>query len=123
MASRSNSAHCLLRLLGCCFALTLTNLFSLPASGMLIAYSGTFEDDGSNPDNEPDDFRLTNDATSTENIVMVVFDLSTASIGTTFDPAKVGFCLQPCRRRSDWLYGICCYRHDAHLDVHRFQRG
>lgn len=95
MANRSNSAQCLLRLLGCCFALTLTNLFSLPASGMLVAYSGTFEDDGSNPDNEPDDFRLTNDATSTEDIVMVVFDLSTASIGTIFDPADWDFAFNP----------------------------
>ncbi|MCH7644414.1 MAG: PEP-CTERM sorting domain-containing protein [Myxococcales bacterium] len=95
MASRSNSAQCLLRLLGCCFALALTNLFSLPASGMLVAYSGTFEDDGSNPDNEPDDFRLTNDATSTEDIVMVVFDLSTASIGTIFDPADWDFAFNP----------------------------
>ena len=91
MANRSNSAHCLLRLLGCCFALALTNLFSLPASGMLVSYSGTFEDDGSMNDLDADDFRVTNDATSTEDIVMVVFDLSTASIGTTFDSVDWAF--------------------------------
>jgi hypothetical protein len=95
MANRSNSAQCLLRLLGCCFALALTNLFSLPASGMLVAYSGTFEDDGSMNDLEADDFSLTNDATSTEDIVMVVFDLSTASTGTTFDPDDWAFAFNP----------------------------
>ena len=91
MANRSTSAQCLLRLLGCCFALALTNLFSLPASGMLVSYSGTFEDDGSMNDLDADDFRVTNDATSTEDIVMVVFDLSTASIGTTFDSLDWAF--------------------------------
>ncbi|MCH8891533.1 MAG: PEP-CTERM sorting domain-containing protein [Myxococcales bacterium] len=91
MANRSNPAQGLLRLLGCCFALALTNLFSLPASGMLVSYSGTFEDDGSMNDLDADDFRVTNDATSTEDIVMVVFDLSTASIGTTFDSVDWAF--------------------------------
>ena len=55
MANRSTSAQCLLRLLGCCFALALTNLFSLPASGMLVSYSGSFEDDGSMNDLDADD--------------------------------------------------------------------
>lgn len=95
MANRSNSAQGLLRLLGCCFALALTNLFSLPASGMLVSYSGTFEDDGSMPDSESDDFRITNDATSTEDIITVVFDLSTASIGTAFDPVDWAFAFNP----------------------------
>lgn len=95
MANRSNPAQGLLRLLGCCFALALTSLFSLPASGMLVSYSGSFEDDGSIPDNEPDDFSITNDATSTEDIITVVFDLSTASIGTAFDLADGGFDFNP----------------------------
>ena len=91
MAKRANSPQCLLRLLGCCFALASTCLFSLPASAILVAYSGSFEDDGSVPDLDPDDFKVTNDPLSTEDIITVVYDLSTAAIGTTFEPGTWAF--------------------------------
>ena len=82
-------------MLGCCFALALTNLFSLPASGMLVSYSGSFDDLGGDLESEPDKFRLDNDPASTEDIVMVVFDLSTAAIGTTFEPGTWAFAANP----------------------------
>ncbi len=95
MANRSNFPQYVLRLLGCCFALALTGLFSLPASAMLIAYSGSFEDLGGVPENEPDKFRLDNDPASTEDIITVVYDLSTAFIGTTFQPLTWPFSANP----------------------------
>ena len=90
MADRSNSQQCLLRLTGCCFALALTSLFPLPASA-LVSFSGIFADDGSGGDTAEDDLTLTNDLSSTEDIFTVVFDLTTAATGTTFEPATWSF--------------------------------
>ena len=89
MANRSNRP--LLRLMGCCFAFAFTSFFSLPASSALVSHSGTFADDGSGGDTFEDDLALSNDAGSTEDILTVVFDLSTAATGTTFEPATWPF--------------------------------
>ncbi len=88
MVNQSNGS--LLRLMGCCFALALTSLFPLPASA-LVSFSGTFADDGSGGDSFEDDLTLTNDLSSTEDIITVVFDLTTAATGTTFEPATWPF--------------------------------
>jgi hypothetical protein len=74
----------------CCFALALTSLFPLPASA-LVSFSGIFADDGSGGDTAEDDLILTNDLSSTEDIFTVVFDLTTAATGTTFEPATWSF--------------------------------
>ena len=95
MADRSNSRQCLLRLTGCCFALALASLFSLPASALPISFSGTFEDLGGVPESEGDGLVLTNDPASTEDILTVVFDLSTAVTGTTFEPGTWAFSANP----------------------------
>jgi hypothetical protein len=86
MANRLNLRRCFLRLTGCCFALALACLFALPASSAPVSHSGTFADDGSGGDSAEDDLTLTNDLSSTEDITMVVFDLTTAANnGTIFD--------------------------------------
>jgi hypothetical protein len=89
MLNQSNRS--LLRLTGGCFALALASVFSLPASALATSFSGTFEDRGGNLETEGDSFVLTNDPASTEDILTVVFDLSTAVTGTTFDPATQPF--------------------------------
>lgn len=87
MMNRSNRS--LLRLTGCCFALALAFLFAQPASAMTI-HSGTFSEDGA-PDNLGDTFTITNGAGS-EDIVLVVIDLSTAAtpVGLFFDTTGGG---------------------------------
>jgi hypothetical protein len=89
MVNRSNKS--LLRLTGCCIALALACLFALPASSAPVSHSGTFADDGSGGDSAEDDLTLTNDLSSTEDIITVVFDLTTAATGTTFEPATWPF--------------------------------
>jgi hypothetical protein len=91
----NQSSKFLLQLTGCCFALAFACLFSLPASAGLVSHSGFSEDDGSPPDVAPDDIRLTNDLASTEDIITVVLDLSTATIGTTFEPGTHPFSANP----------------------------
>ncbi len=95
MAKRANSPQCLLRLLGCCFALALSCLFSLPAAALPVSFSGSFEDFGGPPESEADKFRIDNDASSTEDILTVVYDLSTAVTGTTFEPGTWAFSANP----------------------------
>ena len=84
-----------LQLTGCCSALAFACIFSLPASALASSFAGTFEDDGSVPDIDTDDFRITNDLASTEDIITVVFDLSTAVTGTTFEPGTWAFSANP----------------------------
>ena len=93
MANQSNKS--LMRLLGCCFSLALASLFSLPASALASSFAGTFEDFGGNAESEGDKFRITNDPASTEDILTVAFDISTAVTGTTFEPATQPFSPNP----------------------------
>ncbi len=93
MANQSNRP--LLRSTSFCFALALASLFSLPASALAASFSGTFEDLGGVPESEGDGLALTNDPASTEDILTVVFDLSTAVTGTTFEPATQPFTFNP----------------------------
>ena len=93
MVNRSNRLS--LRLTGCCFALACACLFSLPASALASSFYGTIEDFGGNGELEGDKFRITNDAASTEDILTVVYDLSTAVTGTTFEPATQPFSPNP----------------------------
>ena len=95
MADRSNSRQCLLRLTGCCFALALASLFSLPASAGVVSHSGVFGDYGSPAELEPDRINLYNDLASTEDIITIVLDLSTAATGTTFEPGTWPFGFNP----------------------------
>jgi hypothetical protein len=89
MANQSNRP--LMRLTSFCFALALASLFSLPASALAVSFSGSFEDLGGPAESDGDRIHLTNDLASTENILTVVFDLSTAAVGTTFEPATQPF--------------------------------
>jgi hypothetical protein len=85
MAIQLNSRQCLLRMMSCCFALALAFLFAQPASAAIM-HSGTFAEDGSSPDTAPDSLSLTNDASSTEDILTIVIDLTNAAAaGTEFD--------------------------------------
>jgi hypothetical protein len=90
MANQLNSRQTLRQLTGCCFALALGCFLSMPASAA-ITHSGTFADDGTGNDANPDDLSLTNDATSTEDILSVVIDLSTAVGSVTFEPGTHPF--------------------------------
>jgi len=91
MTIQSNSRQCFLRSLGCCFALASVCFFALPASSAPVSHSGDFADDGSGGDSFEDDLSLTNDLSSTEDIITVVFDLTTAATGTTFESATWPF--------------------------------
>jgi hypothetical protein len=74
-----------------------------PASAGLVSHSGVFGDYGSPTELEPDRINLYNDLASTEDIITIVLDLSTAATGTTieldiwlfgfnpFDAADTGF--------------------------------
>jgi len=89
MANQLISRQGLLRIAGCGFALALACLYGQPASAAVMQ-SGTFADDGSN-EAAPDTFNVTNDVSSTENILTVVIDLTTAAdAGTVFDIAGGG---------------------------------
>ena len=90
MANQLNSRQGFLRVAGCCFALVLACMFAQPASAA-ITQTGTFADDGSGNDSGTDSLSITNDATSTEDILTVVIDLSTAVTGVTFEPATQPF--------------------------------
>jgi hypothetical protein len=87
MANQMNSRQCLLRVTGCCFALALACLFAQPASAAVI-HSGTFSEDGP-AENAGDTFTITNDALSTEDILLVVIDL-TLSPNAVYDIAGGG---------------------------------
>jgi len=94
MANQLNSRQVFLRLTGCCFALVMACVIAQPVSAA-ITHTGTFADDGSN-DSGTDSLSITNDATSTEDILSVVIDLSTASSGNvTFEPATQPFIANP----------------------------
>jgi hypothetical protein len=90
MANQLISWQAFLRLTSCCFAIALACFLSAPASAA-ITHSGTFADDGSGGDANPDDLSLTNDLTSTEDILSVVIDLSTAVGSVTFEPGTHPF--------------------------------
>ena len=90
MANQLNSRQVLKRLAGCCFALVLGCFLSMPAAAA-ITHSGTFADDGTGNNANPDSLSLTNDATSTEDILTVVIDLSTAVGTVTFEPGTHAF--------------------------------
>ena len=79
MAHRSNSQRPLLRWTGCCFALALACAFALPASSATLSHSGTFADDGSNPDSAPDTFTVTNAGISDAEILTIVINFATAT--------------------------------------------
>jgi hypothetical protein len=79
-----NSRQFSLQLTGCCFALALIFFLSTSASAA-ITHTGTFTDDGTGNDANPDTITITNDASSTENIVSVVISLANATVGTTFE--------------------------------------
>jgi hypothetical protein len=90
MAKQLNSRQAFLRLTGCCFALALGCFLSISASAA-VTHTGTFTDDGSGNDGAPDTFTITNDASSTEDILSVVVSLTNASVATTFEPATHAF--------------------------------
>jgi hypothetical protein len=90
MANQMKSRQGFMRLTGCCFALALGCFLSTSASAA-VTHSGTFSDLGGNPESAPDQLTLTNDASSTEDILTVVINLATATVGTTFQPATFGF--------------------------------
>ncbi len=94
MANQLNSRQVFLRLTGCCFALVMACVIAQPASAA-ITHSGTFADDGSGGDSGTDSLSITNDVTSTEDILSVVIDLSTAAVGTTFQPGTQPFIANP----------------------------
>jgi len=87
MAIRLISRQGLLRLAGCGFALALACLYGQPASAAVM-HTGTFTEDG-NPDGSGDTFNVTNDISSTENILSVVIDL-TLSPNSVYDTAGGG---------------------------------
>ncbi len=93
MVNQSNKLS--LQLTGCCFALAFACLFSRPASALASSFFGSFEDFGGDGELEKDKLRITNDAASTEDILTVVYDLSTAVTGTTFEPATQPFSPNP----------------------------
>ncbi len=93
MLNQSNKLS--LQLTGCCFALAFACLFSLPASALASSFFGTLEDFGGDGELAADKIRITNDAASTEDILTVVYDLSTAVTGTTFEPATWPFAANP----------------------------
>ncbi len=77
----------LVRLAGCGFALALACLYGQPASAAVM-HTGTYTENG-NPDGSGDTFNITNDISSTENILTVVIDL-TLSPNSVFDTAGGG---------------------------------
>ena len=94
MANQLNSRQFFLRLTSCCFALALGCFVSMPASAA-ITHSGTFTDDGTGNDAAPDAISLTNDASSTEDILTIVIDLSASSPASTFEPGTHPFVANP----------------------------
>jgi hypothetical protein len=80
-----NSRRFLFRITGCCFAIALIFFLSTSASAA-ITHTGTFTDDGTGNEANPDTITITNDASSTEDIVSVVISLTNATVGTTFEP-------------------------------------
>jgi hypothetical protein len=84
----------LLRILAILGAM-LTLAVGTPASAGLLSHSGTFEDRGSPTELEPDSISLFNDLASTEDIITVVLNLSTAATGTTFEPGTWLFSANP----------------------------
>ena len=91
----NQSSKLSLQLIGCCSALAFACLFSLPDSALASSFSGTFEDFGGDGELAGDKIRITNDAGSTEDILTVVYDLSTSVTGTTFEPATWPFAPNP----------------------------
>jgi hypothetical protein len=66
-----------------------------PASAGLVSHSGVFGDYGSPTELEPDKINLYNDLVSTEDIITMVLDLSTAATGTTFESGTWPFGFNP----------------------------
>ena len=91
----NQSSKLSLQLTGCCSALAFACLFSLPTSALASSFAGSFEDFGGDSETVGDKIRITNDVASTEDILTVVFDLSTAVTGTTFEPATWPFAPNP----------------------------
>ena len=94
MANRSNKF--LMHLTGCCFALAFACTFSLPARADTISHSGTFFDDGSNPDSATDDFTISNTSPDSYDITTLVIDFSTvATSPVDFDEGDFVFVAGP----------------------------
>jgi hypothetical protein len=78
MAYQSNKL--LLQLAGCCFALAFACSFSSPAAADTISHSGTFFDDGAQPDaGIPDTFTITNTSPDSYAITDLVISLAVAT--------------------------------------------
>jgi hypothetical protein len=98
----NHSSKLLLQLMGCCFALVFACFFSTRATADMISHSGTFFDDGSNPDAAPDNFTISNTSPDSYDLTTLVIDFSTVNTPpVTFDdtapyeftagPEAVGF--------------------------------
>jgi len=77
----------------CFFAAIAILLFlALPAAAAIISHSGIFEDP-SNPEQDGDEFKLTNNPISEANIITLTIDLSFAppAPGVSFDPGDFPF--------------------------------
>ena len=85
MAYQSNKL--LLQLAGCCFALVFACTFSSPAAADTISHSGTFFDDGAQPDaGIPDTFTITNTSPDSYAITDLFISLTAPATGPfTFD--------------------------------------
>jgi hypothetical protein len=85
MAYQSNKL--LLQLAGCCFALVFACFFSQPATADTISHSGTFFDDGAQPDaGIPDTFTITNTSPDSYAITDLFISLTAPATGPfTFD--------------------------------------
>jgi len=66
-----------------------------PASAAPVSHSGVFGDYGSPTELEADRINLYNDLVSTEDVITMVLDLSTAATGTTFEPGTWPFGFNP----------------------------
>ena len=96
MENRLNSRQCFLRLMGCGLALAFACFFSSPAAADTISHSGTFFDDGSQPDAAPDSFTITNTSPDSYDITTLVIDFSTVTTPpVTFDESVFAFVAGP----------------------------
>jgi hypothetical protein len=83
---KHRSGRTLLRWGGCCLALVLACIYSQPANAYTVSHSGTFFDDGSNPDSGTDTFTIMNTSPDSYDITTLVIDFSTvAKSPVTFD--------------------------------------
>lgn len=96
MANRSNLRQGFLRLMGFGLALVFVCFFSAPATADTISHSGTFVDDGSQPDAATDSFSITNTSPDAYNITTLVIDFATVTTApVTFDETDFAFVAGP----------------------------